>query len=455
MTDQSKDRILARLQTTTNATGRLHSVGEEVEQRVDEALTEPPQWPAIRPEAFHGVAGEVVRGIEPQTEADPVGLLVDVLISAGNAIGATPHAVADGARHPARLNAVVVGNTSRGRKGTGRANSNRVMERVDSDWAKERVVSGLSSGEGLIAELADPVTDDTGKVISGSKDHRLMVVEPEFARVLKVANREGSILSATIRQAYDSGDLRVMTRKDPLRATNAHVSIQGQITLEELHRNLNAVETANGFANRFLFVLVRRSQLLPSGGTLIDADFDRFARLIRTPVVNARRTGLVKRSPDAEVLWAEMYRELAEEELTGLLGAVTARAEANLLRLSLIYALLDQSSTIEVQHLTAARAVWDYAAQSAAYIFGTSSGDEVVDKLLAGLNEAGASGLTASEQQALFGRHKDRNQLERARLHLDRTGQAKTVKEATGGRSVLRTYASPNAKQAKKANEEP
>ena len=91
-------------------------------------------------------------------------------------------------------------------------------------------------------------------------------MEQEFASVLKVAEREGSTLSATIRQAWDSGNLRILNKNSPARATGAHISILGHVTKAELLRYLTSTEAANGFANRFLWVCVRRSKCLPEGG---------------------------------------------------------------------------------------------------------------------------------------------------------------------------------------------
>ena len=48
--------------------------------------------------------------------------------------------------------------------------------------------------------------------------------------------------------------------------TDAHVSIVGHITKAELLRHLTETEAANGFANRFLWLMVRRSKKLPFGG---------------------------------------------------------------------------------------------------------------------------------------------------------------------------------------------
>src|SRR5262249_12535800 len=199
-------------------------------------------WPHIGERAFHGLAGEVVRTIAPHTEADPAGLLLTFLACVGSSVGSAPHALADGAQHSGRLNVVLVGETSRARKGTAHAQIQRVMRYADPGWLDERTVGGLGSGEGLIAAVADT---EEGPI----RDKRLLVFEPEFSRVLNVAAREGCTLSQTIRQAWDTGNLSVITRKDSLRARGAHVSVIGHVTLEELRRRLTDTEAANGFAN--------------------------------------------------------------------------------------------------------------------------------------------------------------------------------------------------------------
>ena len=120
-------------------------------------------------------------------------------------------------------------------------------------------------------------------------DKRLLVEEPEFASVLKVLARQGSTLSPLLRQAWDSKDLRTMTKK-PLVATAPHVSIVGHITRQEYVRLLNATELGNGFANRFVTILVRRSKLLPDGGQPVEcADLmERLARAMRLPATSVR-----------------------------------------------------------------------------------------------------------------------------------------------------------------------
>jgi hypothetical protein len=402
--------------------GRLDRFGRNREE------DEPP-WPTLNAAALHGLAGDVVRLLEPHTEADPAGLLVCLLAAFGNAVGPGPHAIADAAAHPARLNAVLVGETARSRKGTAQANVDKVMALADPGWFANHLPGGLGSGEGLIATVSDTSEEE-------APDKRVLVIEPEFARVLAVAGREGNTLSAILRQAWDSGHLRVVTRKNPLRASGAHISVVAHSTVEELVRRLTSTEMANGFANRFLFVLVRRSKLLPRGGTLDPAALDHLASQVGAAIKLAQGIHVLRRSPAAEDLWDRAYRGFADAP-AGLAATVTARPEAQTLRLSVAYALLDGSEVIQVEHLEAALAVWRYCSQSASHVFGDALGDEVADRLLEAVRAAGEQGLDGTEQRDLFSRHAGGKRLEMARALLEGRGLIVTETEETSGRPRL------------------
>lgn len=398
------------------------------------APAEEAPWPTLDPVARHGLPGEVVAAIEPHTEADPVAMLVSVLVGFGNALNSGPHARVGGAQHPARINAVIIGSTAKARKGTSWRDVRPVLEAADPEWARHRHVDGLSSGEGLIGAVADPVMDAAGKVVSaGITDKRLLVVEEEFSRVLAVAKRDGSTITPVIRSAFDNGVLRVLT-KQRQQATGAHISILGHITAEELRRMLTETDIANGLANRFLLVCARRGPLLPSGGNLDDQVVHDLGSRMSTALATARTIGTMRRSPDAEALWGQLYTEMAEDDPRGLLGAIVARADAHTLRLSVAYAAMDTSRVIEVDHVRAAWALWSYCRASASYVFGDAEGDEVADKLLAGLRRAGEAGLDFKAQSALFSRHVDAKRLASARSLLERRGKAVTTEEETGGR---------------------
>src|SRR3712207_6447286 len=103
-----------------------------------------------------------------------------------------------------------------------------------------------------------------------------------------------------------------MTRNSPSKATGSHVSILGHITREELLRHLSETETANGFANRFLWLMVRRSKELPFGGNWDAVD--------KGPLVERLKTALAFGSKPVEIEWGEgarggwraVYGELSE-----------------------------------------------------------------------------------------------------------------------------------------------
>ena len=194
-------------------------------------------WPELDPIAIRGVIGDLVRTIEPHSEADPVAILAQALAAFGNVIHRGLHFKAEADRHSMNLNLVLVGETSKGRKGTSAGYIRRSYEAIDIDWATTRILNGLSSGEGLIWAVRDEITKDepirekgkpTGEfqtvvVDRGITDKRLLVIESEFASTLRAMSREGTTLSPIIRQAWDTGDLRTMTKNCPASHWSAYL----------------------------------------------------------------------------------------------------------------------------------------------------------------------------------------------------------------------------------------
>lgn len=398
------------------------------------------QWPQPLDErAFHGVIGELVRLVEPHTEADPAALLVQALSMLGNIVGPLPHCFAGGARHAMVINAVLVGLTSKGRKGTSYNSIATPLSTVDETLRDaDRVVSGLSSGEGLIWSVRDPVMKGTDVVDPGIADKRKLVVEGEFASVLKNMMREGNILSSVVRQTWDSGTLGTLTKTNQAKATDAHISIIGHVTGDELRRYLSATEAGNGFGNRFLWVCTKRSKLLPEGGELHRVDFGPIVRQLRAVVDFARQVGELQRDGEAKAFWAEIYADLSEGQ-RGMFGAMTSRAEAQVMRLSCLYAIADLSPMVTKDHLQAALSVWRYCEDSARFIFGSSLGDPVADELDQALARAGHEGLTRTSIRDLFGRNRSSNDVSRALTLLLEHGRVNRAEDRSQpGRPVER-----------------
>jgi hypothetical protein len=407
-------------------------------------------WPEpMNKAAFQGLAGRFVRLIEPHSEADPVGILGQFLGAFSNAGGRSPHFTVEADRHSLNLYQVHVGKSSKARKGTAWGRAKQAIAEADPDWS-DHIVHGLSSGEGLIhavrdpIERRDPIKKKNGRVIDyetviadhGVEDKRLLVMEAEFASVLKVCDRAGNTLSPILRMGWDSGNLGTLTRNNPLKATGAHISIIGHITTDELLRHLDSTESANGFANRFLWFCVRRSKALPEGGSLAAHELAPVIAETSDALAFAKNVGEIRRDAGATEIWHAVYEELSEGK-PGLLGAMIARGEAQVMRLACIYAVLDRSSVIRVEHLRAALAVWEYCERSVRHIFGEKLGDPTADRIVDALRD-NPVGLTRTDISSLFGRHISGSQIGRALQHLKSQGHASPDVETTGGRPIER-----------------
>jgi hypothetical protein len=381
--------------------------------------TDTDTWPKLNSVAYHGLAGRVVAAILPHTESDPVALLLQYLVSFGNAVGRRPYYLVEGAEHFPSLYALLAGPTAKARKGTSAQHIRRVIQIADPDWACNNVASGISSGEGILFAIRDPVyAVKKGEEVlldAGVPDKRLMLDEREFSSALDSMKREGNVVSRIIRDAWDCPEvLRTLTKHAPTRVTQPLISIIGHITLDELRQKLDQSSMANGFANRFLYACIRRSKILPHGGELQEDTVGRLGAATLEALTIARAFTRITMTPDAARLWEEAYRQMAAEELPGLLGAITARGEAQTIRLALLYALLDGSPQIESIHLAAALAVWAYCEASARCIFADISGDPIADTILRALRNAKTDGLSRWDISNLFNRHAPANKIEAA-----------------------------------------
>jgi hypothetical protein len=225
----------------------------------------------------------------PTTEADPVAILVHYLLEVGNAIGRQPYYLHENTRHYPNLFAVLLGRTGKARKGTSADRVGQVMAGAEHQWTTTCIKGGLSSGEGLIAQIHDEIRGrekirrnkqiEYAEVVKdpGVDDKRLMIIETEFAGALGALRREGNILSRVLRDAYDGRTLATLTKNNPMKATGGHVSVIAHVTVDEYRRLVDQNSLSNGFCNRFLHVLVRRSQELPFGSGLDDQTAQRLA----------------------------------------------------------------------------------------------------------------------------------------------------------------------------------
>lgn len=404
-------------------------------------LPAPAGWPAPPGQAaYHGLLGEIVGRLEPETEADPVAILSQLLVCFGAAVGRGAWFQVEATRHHPQEFVLIVGDSATSRKGTSWDHARRLIAAADATLS-ERILTGLSSGEGLVWAVRDPTATDPG-----IPDRRLVAFEAEFASALKACTRDNSTLSATLRSAWDGRPLQLLTRTAPARASDAHVTVVGHITAAELRHHLTGLEIANGLANRFLLICARRTRLLPEGGASHPLAGTCLTNVLAAAIEHARAAGRLIFEPSARELWHHAYTQLAHAHQSGIAGAICARAEAHVIRLALLYALADGERTINTEHLQAALALWDYAARSAYWTLHGATGDPLAEQIHAALKRS-PDGLTRTQLRDLLQRHQPADRVEEALHALITTGRARRTKITTTGRPAEIWHATPTASE--------
>src|SRR6201994_4087202 len=151
--------------------------------------------------ALYGLAEEAVRTLAPHTEAQPEAILLQLLAAFSNVIGPSPHCMVGPTRHALNLFVVLVGESSKARKGTSWNQIARLFAQVDPAWTENRVTSTRLTAHGLMALMGHQ-----------SGDRRLLVLAEEHAAVLHTMGRSRSPLSPLLRSAWDGATLRLLDR---------------------------------------------------------------------------------------------------------------------------------------------------------------------------------------------------------------------------------------------------
>ena len=334
--------------------------------------------PTLDEAALYGITGEIMKRLEPEIESSIAGVLVELLVSLGNAIGRGPYYQVGDTCHFTNEFLVKVGESARARKGSGKDRNRAIMRQVDSEWLNFRNLSGFGSGEAIIQDIRDSQDHDhfnqrTGELRhvitdTGIPDKRLCISVGEFQGILTVCHRPDNLLSSILRDGWDGLPLHNRVKANPASCLKPMLSILADTTCANLSVSLSQADRNNGFANRFLWVYIYRTKYLPDGGEQIDWSAE--AEQLREALEFARGVKRVFMDKPAHDRWHRtVYRKL-ELEIPGLVGSLTSRASAHTTRLAMLYALLDKSDQIRLEHLKAAEALWQYCQDSVQTIFG-------------------------------------------------------------------------------------
>jgi len=400
--------------------------------------------PVLAEAALYGLAGSAVRTMAPHIEAHTAAILLQLLAAFGNVVGPGPHCMVGATRHGLNLFVVLVGESSKARKGTSWNQIARLFSEVDLPWLDTRVTTASVTPVGLIYALRDQ---------QSPTDRRRLALSEEFASVLQSLRRSKGQLSPLLRCAWDGGDLRTLDRQRPLQATGTHISLIAHVTQRDLEQHLHPTEAQNGFANRCLWTCVHRRICLPEGGSLGAEQLSGIARELRRALdwAAAEKEILFRRDHAARELWNDRYPVLSQAR-PGLYGAATSRAEAQVLRLSAIYAALDCSPIVRLPHLQAALAVWDYCAASAPLLFGACTGDYIADRIKEAIDRT-PQGLSKTQINGLFHGRVSSGRIDTALAQLMSLGALGCSSQPTAGRPASLWSAAPDAPPASQPRE--
>lgn len=403
-------------------------------------------WPApLSAAALHGVSGRLIELAEPCSEADPAAILLTFLTMVGNTVGRSPHLTFGTELHRCNIYIGLVGLSGSGRKGTSLGPGRAVVGAADPSWAAGRIANGLVSGEGVIYHVRDAAGSESagagewdGRTVTAPKakdpgvsDKRLLCIESELGALLTAMHRQGSTLSHVLRAAWDGQKLQSLSKNAPVTSTGAHISVIGHITPDELRSALTSVDTANGFGNRFLWGSVRRSKVLPRPPAFEGPAIDALVEELADAIDHGAAYGALKLDAESGEAYDTYYRELPDDP-PGLAGVMAVRAPAFTLRLAMIYALLDMTGVIRIQHFEAAREVVRFCMDSAAAIFGEMTGDPLADRILEALQAGPLSRKQISVD--VFSKHASATAIAGALKTLERAGLAYATRSATNGR---------------------
>ncbi|WP_028110721.1 primase-helicase zinc-binding domain-containing protein [Ferrimonas futtsuensis] len=359
--------------------------------------------PELRSEGYFGPLKEIVAKLCYRTEAIPEFVASEIISRVATSICRGDVYMAFGAAKTVpRINAIHIAGSGGG-KGVSGTQVARFFEAVVE---QDRLASsdeplvcsihsgGLASAEGLMEHISDDYYEGRGekkKVIEGNPDKRLLVHEPEFAHLIKLTQRQGSTVSETIRKCFDGSPLKPLIRGAKYGTDRPHIAILGHITPSELTSVISDVSISNGFLNRFPIFRGFGQPSQPFPAAMSKADLSQLALPVSESLSWARRevkTESGKRqgiclewSQLAKPAWESTYERLRKlAEVRSIEGSLLARGRHYVQMWSMVFAVLERSCSIELHHLDAALAWFDYWHGSVRYLFNTELAAGRIDK---------------------------------------------------------------------------
>lgn len=352
----------------------------------DDGLDNHRNAPRPDPACLYGLVGDVARAGSDTTEANPYAIAANFIAFMGCAVGRGPYMPIGNTWHHVRMFMLHIGRSGRGRKGDAVSLIGRIeqaLKVLSQDATPQVHRGGLSSREGLVYLIHDGFKEGQTEV-EPILDKRLLVIESEFANVLHQGKREGNTLSAALRDCWDGVSMKPATKSSRLWATDPHIAMVGAVTPSELLGLMASRELTNGFANRFLMFWAERTKMLAFPRATPQEDVDALAARVLAVLQFCRAERWadkdkmrVELSQDARKRYEVLYHsELNDNSAGERITALIERRAPMLLRLAMLFALCDLTTTVDVHHINAALAWVRYSVDSIKFVF-ASAADEV------------------------------------------------------------------------------
>ncbi|MEZ9651802.1 DUF3987 domain-containing protein [Vibrio lentus] len=362
----------------SSSTVTSHKIEEPTTDRARLKLVSDIQLPKLDNIGMYGVLKRAVDTICASTEALPTALAAEIMswISVSTPIGSIYLRNGTG-KTEVRLNAIIVAPTGEG-KGIATRQFSAVRELIsesEPDLFCPIFQGGLSTPEGLINMIRDTDSDNDVKGLEESLGSQLFVIEEEMAAIFSLANNPKSNFNPYFRGFFDGTPVAPLTKYNKISCAKPHVAFYGHITPQELLTVVKSIDLFNGFLNRFPIYHAKREKSIPIPEAIsVNLIEELASELIDILEWVKEEDREMQRSNCFKLLWEEKYeqlRTLGPED--SVERALLSRAAHYALMYSMIFAVMDKSKIINVEHLKAALAWIDYWHQSITYIYSTES----------------------------------------------------------------------------------
>lgn len=420
-------------------------------------------WPSPLADCcFQNAIGEYVLANDPNTEADPIGVLMQLFeyfgCIIGQLLGKDARFRLNHATHYTNDYLLIIGGSGKeGRKGTSLSDAEAPVVRGGFGlFIPINRMPGASTGEAIIAALQDPdpepAPDPEVKLSKRTKprsslrmlgDGRLMITATEFSRLQTCMKRETNTLSPVLRQAWDGRTLSLNTKNDPITSSMAHVSLIAHSTEAEFHAGTDNVQKLNGVLNRYQFCMVKASKSLPFPGQTADRHLEAVAdaMIASRKWIDAADGGReFHLASSGRNLWRGFYDQSGKPTGDAILDAMCARDTSHVLRWAMRFAALECTAGIERRHLEPAIDIWRRCRESVVYMLGGASRSEAL-VIHDALSQAGKKGMSRTQISAMFHRHKSRDDITALLFILLREGLVRGITRKNKSHKLEMWYA--------------